>query len=261
MSRDELTALLADLVARNALRADEAAAFISLWDADEADPLDLPAADEESGDGWLVALAVLLLLGGVNANGRIAGPQRLRARDALRRAFEAETTVLARRMAGGLAAGPWLRQLSAAIASYARQMAVAGAGRLPSVATRAAVEAVLARQVDFRRRFATLAAVREAVGRPLSEAALAARTRLYGAAGWGAFFLARGEDAGDGMVEMWVTHDDERVCVNCAPRDGRYFLPGQPPFPGWDCLGQCRCERVPEYNPVIHAELMRRVAV
>lgn len=258
MSRDELTALLADLTARGALRRDEAAAFLALWDADEADPLDLPAADEEYGDGWLIAVALLLLLGGVNANGRVAPARRVGVRDTLRRTFEAD----AGRMAIRMDAGAWMRRARATIAGYARQMAVAGAGRMPRAATVAAVETMIARQWAFLRRFVTLVTVREAVGRPLSAAAVAARVRLYGAAGWGAFFLARGEDASDGMVEMWVTRDDERVCVNCAPRDGRYFLPGQPPFPGWDCLGSCRCERVPEYNPAVYAMLTgRRVSV
>jgi hypothetical protein len=254
MSRNELAALLADLIRAKALTRAEADRVLARFDADE--PFDLAPVPESDNDDWLAALALVLLLVRGNARRRLPIQRRERARSLLRGRFD----TLAATLAGGVAAGTipvqvWQANMQTALAGYTRQMAVAGTGRLPALATRGAIDEQLAGQWPFLSRFALTIAARLDVDRPLSQAQIAARSRSYGAAGWGAFFLAQGEGAGAGMVEQWISRDDRRTCRLCAPRHLQYYLPATGPQPGWDCLGRCRCVRVAMFAPDIYAEL------
>jgi hypothetical protein len=257
LTRSQLATLLADLVRRKVITQDEAAQVLASFDADELDALAPVVSDDDGGD-WLAALALLLLLIGGSARRRIPVTRRRRAQTLLRGRFDATTRQLAQNVAGGaLPVAAWHAGLQAALASYTRQMAIAGAGQLPSVATRAAIDARLGEQWPLMERFAVTVAARLEVDRPLSPAYIANRARQYGGTGWGAFFLAQGQGAAAGMVEQWISRDDRNTCRICAPRHLQYFLPAQGPMPGTDCLGGglCRCQRVQVFAPDIYAEL------
>lgn len=225
---------------------------------DELDELaPLPEDDQDHGGEWLAALVLLLLLLGANAGRPLSLSRRIRARTLLRGNFDTSMGNLAVQVANGsITVEVWQQRMSSAIAAYARQMAVAGAGQLPSTATRQWVAQQVAAQQPYLRRFAAAIAQRQQAGNPLSPAYIANRARQYGGSGWGAFYAAQGANAAPGYVEQWITRDDKAVCRVCAPRHLRYFLPGSPPFPGTDCLGTCRCERLPVYDPVEYAKLV-----
>lgn len=206
--------------------------------------LDVPIAEpkQDDKDVWIVAWAVVLLLMNGNANRSLSPSQRRRARSLLRIKFEMDALRYAERIAAGsISPDEWREGVRAIMTGYARQMAVAGAGTMPALPVQQAIAAKLEEQEPYLARFGALVGT-------LSVAAIAARTRLYGGTGWG---------AGDGVVEQWISRDDRATCRVCAPRHGQYYLPGQGPMPGLDCLGggACRCERRPEQNLEMYAQL------
>jgi len=254
MTRAELVRQLNDLVRRKRITRAEADALLARYDAGE--PVELPAAPESSNGEWLAAFALLLLLVRGNPRRRLTPQMSQRARRLLRGNFDSAMRSLANQVAGGALTVPaWQAQMQNALSGYVRQMAVAGRGRLPSPAMVARIEARLADQWPYLNRFALEQMARGMAGRPLTAAQIASRSRTYGATGWGAYFEAQGEDAEAGIVEQWISRDDRAVCRVCAPRHLQWFLPGQGPMPGLDCLGACRCERVPQYNPDVYAQL------
>lgn len=288
MSRSDLVLHLAALVARHAITQAQAAALLADFDSGELDEADLPSMGTPTSDrkDWLLALALVLLLTGGNTNRKLSTAKRRQARNTLRNGYQATVQQLAVGVASGaVAVGAWQGQMQAQIANYTRQMAVAGAGTLPSATTQAAVEAKLAEQWPFLQTFAVQIAARQAgavagsgggasaptvtggpisaaiapakvaTGGPLSAVAIAARSNQYGGIGWGSFFAGQGNDAGYGIVDVWFTRDDGHVCPRCGPRHGQYFQVGAGPYPGWDCFGSCRCERRPEYLPEIYVQL------
>ena len=273
MSRQQLVALLADLIRHKHLVIEEARAVLAAYSpsipaigagievTDDASDLPdfaaLQALDRQSQDkAWQLALLAVFLLLGQKSNKRLSDSQSRRARDLLRKRFEAQSESLAFRLtSGNLKVIAWQQSFYASLASYSRQMTAAGVGQLPNTETRAAVESRLAGQISFLERFTLQVVARRLVGRPLTTIAIAARSERYGAVGWGSYFLGQGSDAAYGWVEQWITRDDKQVCRVCGPRHGNYYLPGEGPMPGWDCLGDCRCEREPEYNPAEYVRL------
>lgn len=254
MSRQELAAMLADLVRAKALTRAEADRVLANFDAGEA--IELAPVPEPDNNDWLAALALVLLLVRGNVRRRLPIQRRERARTLLRGRFDTLTAQLAGAVAAGaMPVQQWQASMQNGLAAYTRQMAVAGTGRLPSVATRRSIDARLAAQWPYLDRFAMTIAVRELADRPLSERAVASRARSYGAAAWGGYFVAQGENAQPGMVEQYITRDDRGTCRLCAPRHLQFFLPGQGPMPG-QCLGICRCVRVPVFAPEMYAELI-----
>jgi hypothetical protein len=208
---------------------------------------------EDDREEWLVAWALVLLLLNANANRPLNPAQRRRARDLLRVKFEDDATRNAEAVTGGaLAVSAWQAAMMGSITDYTRQMAVAGAGTMPNQTVQQAAIAEIQRQAPF------LAGFAKAVAQgALSEGRIAHRAKMYGGSGWGMFYRAQGSTAGDGIVEQWISRDDRNVCSLCAPRHGRYYLPGQPPFPG-ACLGSCRCERIQVVDFQIWRRLMGR---
>jgi hypothetical protein len=254
MTHAELVTLLNDLVQRKRIIRAEADALLADYDAGE--PIDIPAAPEPDNDDWLAALALLLLLVLGSPRRKLTAAASQRARRLLRGNFDNAMRRLADQVSSGAISVPaWQRAMQGNLSGYVRQMATAGKGQLPSAPFRRRLDARLAEQWPYLDRFAVEQMARALGGRPMSLAAIASRSRSYGATAWGAFFEAQGEDAEAGMVEQWISRDDRRVCRVCAPRHLQYFLPAQGPFPGWDCLGLCRCLRVPMYAPDIYAQL------
>lgn len=205
--------------------------------------LDAPpvTTEQDDSEAWIIAWAIALLLVNGNANRVLSATQRSRARGLLRVKFEDDALRWAQRVAAGqVTPEAWRVGVGSMVADYARQMAVAGAGTMPDAVVQAQVRREIANQDSFLDRFGGLVAAGA-----LSVAAMAARTRLYGSAGWGLFWKAQERDARDYEVALWISRDDNRTCSLCAPRNGQYYLLGQGPFPGLDCLGAgaCRCER------------------
>lgn len=205
--------------------------------------LDAPPveAEQDDSEAWLVAWAIVLLLANGNANRLLSATQRLRARNVLRLKFEDDALRWAQSVVAGQVDAPsWRVGVGAMITDYARQQAVAGAGTMPDDATQRLVVQRVAEQDSFLDRFGGMVAAGM-----LSLALIAARTKLYGGVGWGAYFYAAERDPRDYVVAQWVARDDNRMCANCASYSGQYYLLGQGPFPGQDCLarGACRCER------------------
>lgn len=255
MSRLELAAILADLVRAKSLTRAEADRVLAAYDADQLDVDNLVDVPESDNNDWLAALALLLLLLRGTTRRRLSTQRRERGRRLLRSNFDRSVDQLASTVTqGNMPMWVWQVSMQSALSTYMRQMAIAGAGRLPSVAMRQTVDRRLGEQWPFLRRFATLQVARNMVERPMSERAIASRSRSYGASAWGAFFQAQGDGAGEGYVEQYITRDDRFVCRLCAPRHLQYYLPGQPPFPG-DCLGVCRCVRQLIFAPDIYAQL------
>jgi hypothetical protein len=213
-----------------------------------------PVTDQDNGDAWLIAWAITLLLVNGNAARTLTATQRKRARDLLRVRFEDAALRNAQRiMAGQLDIDAWQTTVGGDIADYTRQMAVAGAGTLPTAQVQQVAESEIGRQAPFLAGFAGAIA---AGG--LSVLRIASRTKYYGKPPWGVYYVAQGSTAGEGIVDRWITRDDNRVCRNCAPMHGRYFLPTEGPWPGWACLGICRCERVQVVDRAIWQRLTGR---
>lgn len=213
-----------------------------------------PVTEQDDGDAWLIAWALLLLLLGANAARPLTATQRKRARDLLRMRFENAALRYAQRVtSGGLDVDQWQAAVGDEMASYTRTMAVAGAGTLPNAQVRQLAESEIRRQMPFLAGFAAALA-------GMSIAAIANRTRLYGGVGWGMFWRAQGSTASEGIVERWISRDDNRTCSVCASFSGRYYLPGVGPMPGAVCLGagNCRCERVQVVDRVIWQRLAGR---
>lgn len=219
--------------------------------------VDAPPVETQDDDSneWLILWAMLLLLLRLNNVRTLTLRHRTRARDLLRVRFEENVA----RYAGLVSSGQWsVSQWQEAVAreigEYTRAMAIAGVGALPNSEIQRMALQEIERQMPFLNDFATTIAAGE-----LSAAAIAARTRLYGGAAWAMFFMAQGSLAEEGIVEVWRAKDDGRTCQACASLNGRYFLPGQPPFPGSTCYGRgnCRCERVPEFNYPVWLQLSR----
>lgn len=205
--------------------------------------LDAPPveAEQDDSEAWLVAWAMLLLLLNANANRPLTMTQRARARKLLRVAFEDGSLRWAQRVtAGQVDAAAWRVGVEDMIGDYARQMAVAGAGTMPDAATQQFVRQQVAEQRPFLDGFAAAVAAGA-----LSIAALAARTKLYGASGWASHWQAQASSAPTYAVEQWIARDDKGTCSPCAALNGRYFLPGEGAMPGSVCrgAGNCRCER------------------
>lgn len=254
MTRSELSAILTDLLIKNVITVEAMALILQQYDAGTLTDLPVSATKQDDNDGWLLALALLaLLLNGADITA-MSQAERTRAQLSLRRQFEGKTQGLASGVISG-SIRDWQTGMVDAIELYARQMAIAGAGGLPSTATRQATDGRLSSQWSFLTRFSVTLLAGRLIGQMMSEAAIIARSNLYGGTGWGAYYLGQGENASYGYVDQWITRDDRRVCSRCAPRHRQYFLPGRGPMPGWDCLGSCRCRRVRIYNPQIYASL------
>lgn len=191
-------------------------------------------------DKWLIAWILLLLLLGAKAVRGLTPAQQRRTRMLLRDKFNGDVARLAAAItSGAITLDVWQTSLATASGDYARSMAVAGAGKLPSAAVQDSVETSLAAQEPFLSGFAEAIAVGG-----LSVAQITARSVLYGAAGWAAHWMATESVQQDYTVVFYEARDDRRTCGPCldAERGGPYRV-GRAPLPGSICRGggYCRC--------------------
>lgn len=263
MKRSELLAILTELVRRNAITIEEAQLVLNRFDAGDLEDVPLPSSADGllSGtyDDWIAALALVLVMMSGSPGRTLSNLERKKAQKLLRSQFEASTTRLGFGIVeGAIAITTWQRGMQTALSNYSRQMAVAGAGKMPSVVTQSVIEEKLAEQWSYLQRFATQIMVGKVANSQMSDMAVISRSTLYGGAGWGSYFIANEEQGGVGWVANYISLDDRRTCSPCvdAARGGPYLL-GQGPMPGTICLGggACRCRRETVYDPVAYARL------
>lgn len=259
MTRSELARVLFDLVQRKAITPEEMVETLRRFDAGElGDDLPIPATDEGKDDEWLIALALLLLLLGIPSVRSLGKQERERGRRLLRSRFEANTATLAASVFAGGPVARWHNSMANELSSYTRQMAIAGAGKMPKAATQAVVTERLSSEAPFLLGFATQITARRVGEREMSAAWINQRASSYGGTGWASYFISAEEQQNVGWVSRYISRDDRRTCSPCsdAGRNSPYLL-GEGPFPGEICYGGggCRCRRVTVYDPVAYARL------
>jgi hypothetical protein len=69
------------------------------------------------------------------------------------------------------------------------------------------------------------------------------------------------EEGAMGLVAHYVPVCDKSTCLPCKTSEG-YYLLTEGPFPGRVCKGKsrCRCRRVVEHNPNMHATLIKEAS-
>jgi hypothetical protein len=175
---------------------------------------------------------------------RLVGPeQREQARRESQAVFETRTRQLAANLsAGRITVADWQRQHEVLLSKYIVRMALIGSpdGRLTSEQV-TALEGVITEQLAHHSRFADQVVAAAATDKPMSEAAIASRSVLYGGAG-------RGESYRSGLDPearyAYRAVDDRSTCVNCLDAEGIYNGDDPDiPLPGSICLGgaYCRC--------------------
>ena len=251
MTRAEFVAYLGRLVMDDEIDEDEAADLLRDFDAGrlKVDPPVPPERMNVETDAAMLALALWAA--------REAGPGDT-AKTRLRDDYDAEARRLAEAQGKGkMSVADWQGMLWAAVTMHTLAQAMSGAGGPLSGATLAAIRQELATQGGYLSRFADVVARGVMIGAALSVAQIAARSVQYGAAGWAWHFKAK-PDPGRGWIEHYVSKDDPATCTPCLEaEEGGPYLPGEGPMPGDVCEGggNCRCERVPDYDMAAWKEL------
>lgn len=263
MTREEYLRALARLVEAGHITLEEAQQLMAMFDAGEIDAsmLPLPEAqalavesDEETDRAMLLLLLALLARHGGT---RVSRAERMRMRDDLRQGYMDQIAIQNVAMPNGVNA--WHAQNRRAISSYIRRQAWAGSGSSDLGIDEAYVTERTREQMAYLYMYAMWASSRTLLDNPPSEAHLAHRNRLYQGVGWAMWFWTDETIAtqSDYTVYRYVARDDPATCSPCSHENGRYYLPGQGPFPGDVCLGggYCRCERVPVQDEAIWRQL------
>lgn len=186
----------------------------------------------------------------------------------LQTVYEGQARAMATALVEGrITVAQWQLGMEGAIQSHMiQQMSVGGGSTVLTPRQWADVQRIMGEQNAYLSRFADTIALRQGQGAPLSEAAIASRSELYGGPVRG---MAYGElesaMLADGMLTpdfavYYVSRDDPRVCVACleAQRRGPYRIGSDHPRPGTICYGRsrCRCNLEYRYEP----EVARRLA-
>lgn len=272
MTRAEILQALAVLVQRGTLTTEQAARILQDVDAGRLTAADLPmpaalaiappAYNESEERNRFYALIIILGLQSQIAARQDNGLQRLPldARLQMRDYLRAQFTVGAMRGAtdGRINVRAWQAGMMEQIAGYIRRQAMAGAGA-PVTLDRRPADQEERRQLAYLYWFAWAVAARQAIGQAIPRAGVAHRSAMYQGGGWFAWHRynempAQGEDY---LVFRYVALDDPNTCGPCSSHSGRYYLPGEGPYPGQICAGggACRCERVPVYDAAIWAQI------
>jgi len=233
VTRDELVALLARLVADGKLTEPEAAGLVARYDAGELPSVALPATPSTPQP-----------VGGVQGD----TPE----------AIGANFDVVVARLAAALVSGQmtlaaWQAQMATLVADEMLSQALLGSDGDLAGEDMAELEADAAEQAAYVSRFADEMALGLLIERPMSEGQIAARSALYAGVGWGWYFRAYERRLGKerGIVVRYVAHDDDRTCGPCHEAEaGSPYLPDAGPFPGDVCAGggRCRCRREEYYD-------------
>lgn len=270
---NELYNLLGRLVADGEITEEQAAALIlALADGslDELLPLppylrtyNAPAEEDRAVDLLLAALG-----GGIVAWLASKSTRRTDGADLLMDQFAGEAERLARSFtSGNLTVAQFQQRLGQVTRELLLTESYLGAqsyGRMIG-----AVDQIMLTQSAYIQRFADQLALRRldaAAGGvlnlpPFSSAYLEQRIIQYSGPARSLFFRAleqfgAGEESSAGWVVRYVAVDDGGTCSPCRAAVGVY-LPGAGPYPGEVCAGggNCRCRRVPEYDPELYHQL------
>lgn len=201
---------------------------------------------------------------------RRLGAERTAARRAAKAAAEivaekgAQEAVVGAGQAARVQVAAWQRAEAERIRDHILEQATLGKGSALSADDLREVEAVVREQMAYLRGFSEEIAARQAVGRPISEKAIAARLRMYDGAAQGQFWTRKeAREDEPGYVYDYVSRDTTGTCDRCldADRSGPY-LAGQGPIPGVVCRGRglCHCERRRRWAPEEYRRLTGRAA-
>lgn len=269
----ELTELLGRMVADGEITEEQALGLLlAIGDGDISDELmPLPPYlrtyqhDQEEERTRSILLAVLA--GGLAAGLALAARGRTDISDQVMDWFGAEAENLARNVTSGrVSLAEFQRRAGEMMRQHDLAQAYLGArrfGRMQSV-----VDAALQRQSVYLQRFVDQMALRatdSAFGGPLGLGGqftpeyLAQRLNQYAGHGRRIFFEALeqySDDTGAGWVVEYIAVDDGGTCRPCNAAQG-FYLPGTGPYPGEVCLGggNCRCRRVPVYDPEMYQNM------
>lgn len=273
MQQNPLYDLLARLVADGEITEEQAAALLlALADGtfDELIPLPpflrtytTPGEDDRSVDLLIAALG-----GGLVAWLASRSARRTDGADLLMDQFAGEAERLARSFSSGnLTVAQFQQRLGQVTRELLLSESYLGAqsyGRMIG-----AVDQIMLTQSAYIQRFADQLALRRlnaATGGALnlpqfSASYLEQRIIQYSGPARSLFFRAleqfgAGEESDAGWVVRYVAVDDGGTCSPCRAAVGVY-LPGAGPYPGEICAGggNCRCRRVPEYDPEMYRQL------
>lgn len=260
MERQEFVRLVAMLVRRGNITAEEGAELIAYYDAQQIDPnaVPLPIADAvEEAD----QRDIIILLTWVAASAGTASLyQRQRARDRARLEAEQAVDQLARKLSQSGDINAWHQGMKAVVENYTRSQAVIGYGQALDPYLSELTTLYTRQSLQFLYLFAGAAMARQLLGKPYSSPYYAARSRHYLKRGWEMYFRGaeeaiRGEE---GWVIDYIAQDDYRTCGPCSTASyNSPYLPGTGPYPGDVCRGggYCRCERRRRWSPEEAAEL------
>ncbi len=160
---------------------------------------------------------------------------------------------------GGLSLDEWMVQADTLVRRQMYLGRMLGAGALTAGLMEVSREMAL--DSGYLARFGGEIMLRQMLGTPMSSAWIAARLTTYGGAARSLFFQGYETqglpESGPGWVAEYEAEDDDHTCGRCSSAQG-YYLPGEGPMPGRECLGgnKCRCRRVMLYAPDIYQELI-----
>jgi len=272
MNRDEFIEYLGRLVADGLIDEDRAAELVRLFDAGALpEGWELPLPPEQAVQGHddndaLLALAALLAVLGLRRRQGERLPNYSPAQivangNELQAVFERRVRRIAAQLVNNeLTVAQWQTAITNEMRQHLYQQMMLGSRRMvlsPEQIARA--DDILQMQTAYLQRFADEVSASRGLGQPLSELQIGARSEQYGGFARGELFRQAETDAllaEPGWVVRYNALDDAGTCGPCSEAQA-YYLPGQGPMPGEICLGRsrCRCERVPEYNPAIYAQL------
>lgn len=137
------------------------------------------------------------------------------------------------------------------IREHTLTQAMLGVGRPLTLKEIARIEKIINAEEKKLQRFMDKVSIRRVQRNPMSVDAIASRLEMYSGVGRAEYYKASElVDSDDDTVELYSAKDDNNTCTPCLENHGKYFLPGQGPFPGEVCKGRgrCRCRRIPEQN-------------
>ncbi len=265
MTRTELLAFLTRVVGDGLITERRAAELLLAFDNGTLDLDGLP--EEEDDDLFLVIpfviglLVILLRRLGYAANPRrliIPDAAKAALREALRTEFQLRTRALAAALHRSGDVRAWQHGMAELIKRNLVENAIVGAGRNLTALELSQMTPMAQEQLAFLARFADAIALGRVTDNPMSFAAIAARSDLYGRMGiaFNAFFEELSGDYGPGWVVQYIAIDDRGTCSACHGAQGLY-LPSEGPMPGEICFGgmRCRCRRELRFDPGAYARL------
>lgn len=264
MTRDELLNMLERLVREEKITTEEAAAILNAYDQGNVEPRELPQPPAQALPPVTAAVSTEVMASTPirNWNVVLGSGVEDRQEGAVRLLddFDAETSRLAKQhlFSGHFDARRWHQEMGEGVRGQILRNMQLGLGRDLTEEDLARAHDLMAEQSGYLKRFAEQVSARRLAGRPMSEAQVADRSRMYAGVAYGEFYQQAESFYGDGYIVNYRAVDDSGTCSPCheAEDEGPY-LPGEGPMPGLICdgWGKCRCLRQREYDPELAAEM------